>query len=98
MASTTTKTVLCKYFCFLSGAKLIRIRYKGSWEKDKQHGQGVEAWNDQSRYEGEYLNGKKCGKGIFTWKEGSRYQGDFSNNMLHGYGKFEEELKLVRGL
>ena len=54
--------------------------YEGHWENDKQHGMGVEVWQDGAKYEGDYVRGRKQGKGKFEWGDGASYFGEFQNN------------------
>lgn len=55
---------------------------------DKQHGQGIETWNDgQSVYKGTFEEGKKTGWARYE-QDGNVYEGDFVDGKFHGKGKY----------
>ena len=51
------------------------VKYTGDMLNGKQHGYGIQEWEDGAKYEGEWKNGKTNGYGIFYHPEGDIYKG-----------------------
>ncbi|QEI39686.1 Serine/threonine-protein kinase D [Dolichospermum sp. UHCC 0315A] len=58
--------------------------YRGQFQDDKFHGQGINTFKSGDRYIGQFENGFFQGKGEFICKNGNKYIGEFRNNKLHG--------------
>ena len=54
----------------------------------KQHGYGVQEWNDGAKYEGEWKNGKTNGYGTFYHPGGDIYKGYWKDDKANGRGKY----------
>eukprot|EP00930_Biecheleria_cincta_P061983 TRINITY_DN47507_c0_g1_i1.p1 TRINITY_DN47507_c0_g1~~TRINITY_DN47507_c0_g1_i1.p1 ORF type:complete len:250 (-),score=39.90 TRINITY_DN47507_c0_g1_i1:147-794(-) len=65
--------------------------YRGQWQADRQHGEGLHTWSDGRSYEGQYVNGRFSGRGKMTWTTNKGimiYEGQYENDVKHGQGKF----------
>ena len=63
-------------------------KYIGEWKDGKQHGQGIEVWEDGKKYFGKFKNDKRHGQGSFTWPDGTKFSGQYVNGKQHGQGTF----------
>jgi len=61
-------------------------KYTGDMLNGKQHGYGVQQWEDGAKYEGEWKNGKTNGYGIFYHPEGDIYKGYWKDDKANGRG------------
>eukprot|EP00929_Paragymnodinium_shiwhaense_P067721 TRINITY_DN34051_c0_g1_i1.p1 TRINITY_DN34051_c0_g1~~TRINITY_DN34051_c0_g1_i1.p1 ORF type:complete len:352 (-),score=76.31 TRINITY_DN34051_c0_g1_i1:248-1303(-) len=64
------------------------MSYSGYWERDLQHGHGVESWRNGSQYRGQFVHGKKHGHGVYEWPDASKYSGQWKCNAANGFGHY----------
>lgn len=58
--------------------------YKGEWENNQMHGQGVMTWqNPQVCYVGSWANGKRSGLGRITFADDDEAERVFYDGKLH---------------
>ena len=72
----------------------IMAKYTGDMVNGKQHGYGIQEWEDGAKYEGEWKNGRTNGYGVFYHPDGDIYKGYWKDDKAHGHGiyiKNEEE-------
>ena len=72
----------------------IMAKYTGDMINGKQHGYGIQEWEDGAKYEGEWKNGRTNGYGVFYHPDGDIYKGYWKDDKAHGHGiyiKNEEE-------
>ena len=65
-----------------------KAKYTGDMLNGKQHGYGIQEWEDGAKYEGEWKNGKTNGYGIFYHPEGDIYKGYWKDDKAHGHGTY----------
>lgn len=57
-----------------------KLRFVGSYQKDKRTGFGTIFYDNGCEYIGSFLNGKKSGQGTFKFKDGSYIEANFEKN------------------
>ena len=60
--------------------------YTGNMLNGKQHGYGIQVWEDGGKYEGEWEKGHICGYGIFYHSDGDIYKGYWKDDKANGQG------------
>ena len=61
-----------------------KVKYKGMWENDCQHGEGEIFLQNGENYVGDFFEGKMEGIGIYTYPSGCEYVGEFLQDMKNG--------------
>jgi len=62
--------------------------YNGTWENDKQSGEGVMNYPNGNSYRGNWLNGQRHGKGTYYFFSEHQYTGEWAEDKQHGLGVF----------
>jgi hypothetical protein len=65
-----------------------KVLYQGSFNNDKQHGQGEYFYTNGNYYQGEFANDKANGQGTYSWTTGAKWHGNFVNGNMTGVGKY----------
>jgi len=68
--------------------------YNGTWENDRQDGQGVYKFNSGAVYKGSFSEGAFHGQGQYTFADGAYYNGQWSMNKMHGSGIYVDAQKI----
>lgn len=63
------------------------LSYKGDWENDKMHGQGILKMPEEE-YQGEFYEGEANGSGTYKFANGDFYSGGFVDGMPNGEGTY----------
>ncbi|RBP84036.1 hypothetical protein DFO70_1662 [Cytobacillus firmus] len=71
------------------------LRYEGTFNNGKYHGQGKFLVDDELVYEGDFYEGRIQGEGTFYNINGDYYQGFWMNNKMEGEGTFYNKNKNV---
>ena len=91
---------------FVTGADGVKARkgkgtytsaaesYNGTWDNDKQDGQGVYKFNSGAVYKGSFSGGCFHGQGLYTFADGACYNGMWSMNKMHGSGVYVDAQKI----
>ncbi|CAK0899578.1 unnamed protein product [Prorocentrum cordatum] len=62
-------------------------RYRGGFEANLFHGEGVLEWSSRARYAGEFRAGQYHGAGTFEWPDRiAAYHGQWAEGEMHGRG------------
>ena len=69
-------------------------KYTGDMLNGKQHGHGIQEWDDGARYEGEWKDGKICGYGVFCQPNGDIYKGYWKDDKANGNGIYTSNDKV----
>jgi hypothetical protein len=62
------------------------MKYKGEFQDDEMHGQGVCSYLDGGEYAGQFVAGKAHGLGVYKYTNGESFEGEFADGKMHGRG------------